>query len=63
MNIATKEKSQDRNWKAAQNNALRTNYIKVIIDMQKNSKCRLCGERDETINHFVSEWNKLAQKK
>ena len=48
---------------AAQDNAIRTNHIKVRIDKtQQNSKCRLCGERDETINHIISEWSKLAQK-
>ena len=30
--------------------------------MQQNSKCRLCGDRDETINHIISDCNKLAQK-
>ena len=29
--------------------------------MQENSRCRLCGERDETINHIISESSKLAQ--
>ena len=29
---------------------------------QQNSKCRLCGDRDETINHIISECSKLAQK-
>ena len=48
---------------AAQNNAIRTNYIKARIDkMQQNSKCRLSGDRDETINHIISECSKLAQK-
>ena len=46
---------------AAQNNAIRTNHIKARIDKtQQNSKCRLCGERDETINHIISECSKLA---
>ena len=27
---------------------------------QQNSKCRLCGDRDETINHIISECSKLA---
>ena len=32
---------------AAQNNAIRTNYVKVKIDnMQQNSKCRFCEEKD-----------------
>ena len=48
---------------AAQNNARRTNQIKARIDkMQQNNKCALCGDRDETINHIISECNKLAQK-
>ena len=41
---------------AAQNSAIRTNHIKARIDKtQQNSKCRLCGDRDETINHIISE--------
>ena len=41
----------------------KTNHIKTRIDkMQQNSKCRLCGDRDETINHIISECIKLAQK-
>ncbi len=41
---------------AAQNNAIRTNRIKARIDKtQQNSKCRLCGDRDETINHIIIE--------
>ena len=35
---------------SAENNAIRTNHIKARIDkMQQNSKCILCGDRDETI--------------
>ena len=50
--------------KAAQDNAIRTNHIKARIDKtQKNIKCRLCGDRDETINHIISECRKLAQRK
>ena len=33
-----------------------------IDKTQQNSKCRLCGDRDETINHIISERSKLAQK-
>ena len=48
---------------AAQDDAIRTNHIKARIDKtQQNSKCRLCGDRDETINHIISECSKLAQK-
>ena len=48
---------------AAQNSAIRTNHIKARIDKtQQNSKCRLCGDRDETINHIISECSKLVPK-
>ena len=48
---------------AAQNSAIRTNHIKARIDkMQQNSKCRLCGDSEETINHIISDCSKLAQK-
>ena len=48
---------------AVQDNAIRTNYIKARIDeTQQNSKCRLCSDRDETINHIISEGSKLSQK-
>ena len=48
---------------AAQDNAIRTNYIKNrIYKTQQSSKCRPCGDRDETINHIISKCSKLAQK-
>ena len=47
----------------AQNNAIRTNYDIAKIDkMQQNSKCRLRGDRDEIINHIISECSNLAQR-
>ena len=30
--------------------------------MQQNSKCRLCSDRDKTINQIMSECSELAQK-
>ena len=46
---------------AAQNSTIRTNHIKARIDKTlQNSKCRLCSERDETINHIISECSKLV---
>ena len=37
----------------AQYNAIGDNYIKAKIDsVQKNSKRRLCGDKQETINHM-----------
>ena len=48
---------------AAQNNAIRTNHINARIDKtQQNIKCRLCGDRYESINHIISKCRKLAQK-
>ena len=32
------------------------------MNMPQNSKCSLCGDRDEIVNH-ISEYSKLAQKK
>ena len=31
--------------------------------MHQNSKCRRCGDKDETINHIISECSKLAEKR
>ena len=48
---------------AAQDNVIKTDHIKPRIDkMQQNSKCRLCSDRDEAINHMISECSKLTQK-
>ena len=48
---------------AAQNNATRTNYVKVKIDnIQSNRKCRLYGDKEETTSHIIGECGKLAQK-
>ena len=42
--------------------SLRTNYIKYNIDKTGESPlCRMCGSRNETISHIVSECDKLAQ--
>ena len=48
---------------AVQNDTIKTNYIQARIDKtQQNSNCRLCGKRDENINHIINECSKLAQK-
>ncbi len=48
---------------AAQEQAIRTNVIKARIDRtQEESKCRMCGRVDKTINHLLSECSKMAQK-
>ena len=40
---------------------MRTNYIKSKIDKLQNSKCKLCDDRDELINHLTSKCSKLGQ--
>ena len=41
---------------ASQNNDIKTNYIMTRIDKtQQNSKCRLFGDKDKTVNNMISE--------
>ena len=48
---------------AAQYNAIRTKCVKAKIDKTlQNSKCRLCSDSNETINHIINESKKLAKK-
>ena len=48
---------------SAQEQALRTNYIKFHLDKTIDSPfCRMCGERGESVYHLVSECSKLAQR-
>ena len=57
------KRETDSLLKAAQNNAIRINHIKARINKtQQNSRCIICSDRDETINHITSECSKLAQK-
>ena len=45
------------------NKHISTHYIKTKIDQrQQNCRCRLCHDRDETINHIIIECSKFAQK-
>ena len=48
---------------SAQEQSIRTNYIKCNIDKTgKSPLCTMCGTRNKTISHIVSECGKLAQK-
>ena len=48
---------------AAQEQAIRTNYVKHHIDRTSESPlCRLCGTKSESVQHLVSGCEKLAQK-
>ena len=41
---------------------MKFNYVEAKLDKsQNNSKCKLCDEKDETVN-YVRECSKLAQK-
>jgi len=47
---------------AAQDQALRTNAIKVNIDKQDgDATCRMCKNIEDTIAHIASKCSKLAQ--
>ena len=47
---------------AAQEQAIRTKYVKFHIDKTIDSPaCRMCGKSGETISHILSECSKLAQ--
>ncbi|XP_053106345.1 uncharacterized protein LOC128325024 [Hemicordylus capensis] len=47
---------------AAQEQALRTNAIRAkVVKSTTNSKCRLCKEADETVDHLISCCKKIAQ--
>ena len=47
---------------AAQDQAIRTNWIRHNFDKEDTSPlCRLCGARAETVSHIVSECRELAQ--
>ena len=48
---------------SAQEQALRTNYMKFHIDKTGESPlCRMCRVKNETVSHIVSECKMLAQK-
>ena len=48
---------------SAQEQALRTNYVKFHIDKTgKSPLCRMCRVENETVSHIVSECKILAQK-
>ncbi|XP_048578959.1 uncharacterized protein LOC125560711 [Nematostella vectensis] len=47
---------------AAQDRALRTNAVKAKTEKQQISPlCRMCGLKDETVNHLLCECSKMAQ--
>ena len=49
---------------AAQEQAIRTNVIKAKIDKtQEESKCRMCGQVDETVNHIISKMQQVGSER
>ena len=65
MNMVKKRKSKEKTESlqlTAQNNVIRTNYVKAKID---NRKFSLCGEKDKTAYpayHIANGCSELAQK-
>ena len=54
-------KKETESFDNSKNTAIWTNNIEAKIDnTQQNIKCRLCEEKDEIINHIVSECSKLT---
>ena len=48
---------------AAQEQALRTNYFKFnIVKTVESSPCRVCAEKGESVEHWISGCRKLPQK-
>ena len=47
----------------AQERAIRTNYVKYHSDKSTDDPlCRMCGKREESVQHIINECEKLAQK-
>ena len=62
MRRGTLKKETESLLTAAQDQALRTNYIKNKIDkLDVSPMCRMCGEKEETFSHITAECRKLAQ--
>ena len=56
------KKETERLILAAQDQAIRMNWIKRMIDkVDISPKCRMCGGADKTVSHIVSECKQLAQ--
>ena len=63
LKIGNLKKATEGMLMAAQEQALRTKSIQYHIDKtEANPLCRLCGEREETVAHIVSECKQLAQR-
>ena len=58
------DKSTEGFIMAAQEQALRTKWVKSTIDKDEgeNGKCRVCGEWFETVKHIVSGCGQLTKK-
>ena len=62
--MAKKGKPLERNWISSYSSTKQRpkDYVKARIDKtQQNSQCRLCSDRDKTINHIISECSEFAQ--
>ena len=66
LDVAKKGKSKERNWISSDSRTKQRHKDNVIARIDKtrqNCRYKLWGNKDETINHIISECSKLAQKK
>ena len=55
------KKETERLIVVVKNQSIRANLVEAKIDKsQKDTLCRLCKKADESIDHVVSDCNKLA---
>ena len=47
-------------WKTQE--GINSDITNRIDKTQQNSRCKLCGDRDKTVNHITSKGNKLVQR-
>ena len=65
LDMAKKEKPLEGNWISSDSSTKQRHKdnVKVRIDKtQQNSRCTWYGDRDEMINHIISECSKLARR-
>ena len=61
LDMAMKGKYQNRNWIFSKSSTKQQHESKLYWSTQQNSKCRLCEEKEEMVNH-ISRCSKLVQK-
>ncbi len=62
LNMAMKGQSLERNWISSNSSTKQCYEDHSYLSKKQNSKCRLCGDEDKTINHIISKCSKSVQK-